>query len=199
MFQGQKSLVLMCRELFIQFDLPSHTRQKLLELLQMDDFKAAEILLQPNAEADKKTTLMGLPTEAFGWLTRRAVIGPVCAAREAAQQIDDAVYVANLHDIVKQESLVAENAERSVQYLCTYLSEQVRKIAIKLRARVEYLQQTGVERRSSREISMRITGAGTKFRTQLLEELNTVHVDEDACARLLICILYSYLLPYHRI
>jgi hypothetical protein len=183
----------------MQFDLPSHDRQKVLEFLQMENVKAAEILLQSDTEAAKKTTLMGLSTEALGWLTRRAVIGPVGAAREATQQINDAVYVASLHDIIKQEPLLAEHAERSVQYLCTYLAEKARKIAIKLRARVEFWQETRIEKHSSREFSIRVTEAGTRFRMQLLDGLNTVHAYENAFARPLIFIVDSYSLAYHYI
>jgi hypothetical protein len=198
-FQSQKSLVLMCRELFTQFDLSSHDRQKVLEFLQMGDVKATETLLQSNAEADKITTLIGRSTEAIGWLTRRAVTGPVGAAREATQRINDAVYVGNLHDIVKYEPLMAEHAESSVQHLCTYLAEQVRKIAIKLSARVEFLQQTRIDQHSSMEFKNQVTESRTRFRIQLLEELNAVHVYDNASDRPLIFIVDSCSFAYHRI
>ena len=180
-FQSQKSKVLTCRELFARFDLSQHDRQELLELLQKDDVKAADAILreQPHVEAGKKTTLMSFPTKVVEWLTGQGTSEPINAAREAARQINDPVYVADLNEFVKQEPLLAEYAEISLQYLYTYFVAQVKNIAIKLRARVEFVQQNRYEQNLLREFNIRKTEAGTRSRIQLLEELNTVHINEN--------------------
>lgn len=183
-FQRQKFVVLICRELFAQFNLPSHDRQKLLELLETDDLKAAEAILlaQPSMEGGKKTTLMTLPIKAIGWLTGTGMSEPINVARRAIQQIDDTAYVADLDNIAKQEPLLAKYTERSLEHLYTYLAGQVKEIGVKLRERVKSIQLNTCEQTLSREFRIRETQARKRFRIQLLEELNSVFVNNNACA-----------------
>jgi hypothetical protein len=185
MFQSQKAIVLMCRQLFTHLDLPDHDRQEYLDLIQMDDVEAARVYVstQLDAQVGKKTTSIGLPTKAFEWLTRRGMsFDTINATRESAQQIDDPVYVADLDEIVNQEPLLAEHVEKSRQYLYTFLAGQVKTIANKVRARVEYMEKNAWEWNLLRESKLRKKDAQTRFRFQLLEELNAIHANENACA-----------------
>jgi hypothetical protein len=151
----------------------------------MDDVKTARayISVQLNAKVGKKTTSIGLPTKAFEWLTRRGMsFETINATREAAQHIDDPVYVADLDEIVNQEPLLAEHVEKSRQYLYTFLAGQVKTIANKVRARVEHMEKNTWEWNLLRESKLRKKDAQTRFRIQLLEELNAIHANENACA-----------------
>jgi len=185
MFQSQKAIVLMCRQFFTHLDLPDHDRQEFLDLIQMDDVKTARayVSAQLDAKVDKKTTSIGLPTKAFEWLTRRGMsFETINATREAAQQIDDPVYVADLDEIVNQEPVLAEHVEKSRQYLYTFLAGQVKAIANKVSARVEHMKKNMWEWNLLRESKLRKKDAQTRFRIQLLEELNENHANENACA-----------------
>jgi hypothetical protein len=200
MFQSQKVIVLMCRQLFTHLDLPDHDRQEFLDLIQMDDDETARVYVsaQLNAKVGKKTTSIGLPTKAFEWLTRGGMsFETINATREAAQQIDDPVYVALLDEIVNQEPLLAERVEKSRQYLYTFLARQVKTIANKVRARVEHMEKKLWEWNLLRESKLRKKDAQTRFRIQLLEELNAIHANENACAHPFIFI-DTYLSPPYR-
>lgn len=190
----------MCRQLFTHLDLPHHERQEFLDLIQMDDVKTARTYASAllDARVGKQTTSIGFPTKALEWLTRRGMsFETINTTREVAQQINDSVYVADLDEIVKQEPLLAEHVEKSRKYLYTFLAGQVKTIANKVRAKVEHMEKCTWEWNLSRESKLRKKDAQTRFRIQLLEELNATHANENAWAHPFIFI-DTYLPPPYR-
>lgn len=152
----------------------------------------------------KKKTPINLPTKAFEWLTRRGISSEtINAAREAVQKIDDPLFVADLDEIVNQEPLLAEHAKQSRQHLYIFLTGQVKTIANKVGARVEFIEKNTWDRHLTREFKMRKKEARTTFRIQLLEELNTIYVNENVCVRSFICIdtclRPAYIVKYRRL
>lgn len=184
-FQSQKSMVLMCRELFLWFDLPAYDRKMLLESLEINDVKTAEAILQAQPNVDATT----LSTK---WATRSSSSESMTEARKAAQRINDAAYIAKLDEIDKQEPLLATYIQTSLQHLYAHFTAQVKKIAIKLRAVVENIQKYRCKQMFSTEYRVRSMEAGRRSWAQLLEELDTVYINENACVHLSYLFIFIY-------